>query len=268
MLNQHPQLHVINETHWIPKLVEFYGSGRAPVAEMLNIVRFTHHVNGQSTTKIPEALIQQWQNSEAELTVREFCDVLANALAEVQQKTLVADKTPDYVSHLQLLQQLWPEARFVHLIRDGAAAAQSMAQHKGYQALLQAQEMTWVAMAYGAEDSLEQLGLPDLAESLRLWRIRVARAQNEAQGLKPGSYLEIRFEDLLAEPLATLEQLGEFCQLAASNEGWIERASAMIDPKRLHRRGRLPNDLPVDAATRALMQRLGYGASLPKPAST
>jgi hypothetical protein len=38
---------------------------------------------------------------------------------QVRGKGLVGKKTPGYVRNIPTLHYLWPEARFVHLIRDG-----------------------------------------------------------------------------------------------------------------------------------------------------
>src|SRR4051794_27962840 len=48
------------------------------------------------------------------------------AYAAAQGKPRYADKTPHYVSHLPLLAERFPEARFVHVVRDGRDVALSL----------------------------------------------------------------------------------------------------------------------------------------------
>lgn len=58
--------------------------------------------------------------------------MLLHMFAADAGKKYWADKTPDYGPHLEMLQGLWPECRFVHLIRNGAEVVRSMASHPGY----------------------------------------------------------------------------------------------------------------------------------------
>src|SRR4051812_8879868 len=53
------------------------------------------------------------------LDVADAVRALFAAYAERQGKPRYADKTPHYVSHLPLFAERFPEARFVHVIRDG-----------------------------------------------------------------------------------------------------------------------------------------------------
>ena len=45
--------------------------------------------------------------------------------ADEQRQGRWGDKTPMYMQHLRLLERLFPDARYVHLIRDGRDAALS-----------------------------------------------------------------------------------------------------------------------------------------------
>lgn len=260
MLNRHPDLWVFNETHWIPKLHEFFGTGHGLAPEMLAIVDNTFHVNGVRTTPLPESLRAAIGAIDGPITVRQFVDMLGNQVAAENGKRLWADKTPDYCCHLGLLQSHWPEARFLHLIRDGMATSLSMKRHPGYRHLVATQNVCWTAVAHGPPMVVEAAEEAPIAAALRLWRLRVSRARDEASRLESGSYLEVRYESLCAEPVGTLRGIADFLRLEKGP--WIAEAATLVDPTR----GRPPHlpdaGIEVDRLTVALMRELGYGASL------
>ena len=74
--------------------------------------------------------------------------------AEREGKTRYGDKTPGYVKEMRRIQRVLPEARFVHIIRDGRDVSLSHLR------------MNWGPETY--------------AESARLWRNRIRKARKMA----------------------------------------------------------------------------------------
>jgi len=262
MLNQHPLLHVINETHWIPKLYEFFGPGRSTAAEMLAIVDMTHHVNGRPTTPLSQTQRDALLAMPGQVTIREFADALAASVAGVFGKSIWADKTPDYGMHMAMIQSLWPECRFIHLIRDGAHVAQSMSTHPGYRLLTARDELSWTSIAHGMADMWTSTPPSDIDSFLRLWRFRVERARSEAKSLAEGTYVEVRYESLTAEPKPALRRIAAFTGLVRRDESWLAAAAALIEPGRGAGRGVHVVTSRTDRRAVALMESLGYQASM------
>jgi hypothetical protein len=262
MLNEHPQLHVINETHWIPKLYELYGLGHARVAAMLAVVDATHHVDGRPTTPLSPAQRNALLAIPGDVTIREFADALATGIARASGKAVWADKTPDYVTHMALIQSVWPECKFIHMIRNGAHVAQSMANHAGYRALVATGETSWPAISYRAPDMRHIKSTGSLDAFLRLWRLRVEGGQAAAQDLSQHAYLEVRYEALLAEPRSELERITSFAGLSGPDESWITVAASQVEAK--HAPSRSPHMVTqqTDRQAVALMESLGYRTSL------
>jgi hypothetical protein len=102
------------------------------------------------------------------------------AWAAGRGKPRYADKTPGYVVHIPALAALFPEATFVHVVRDGRDVAASFV------------ELGWAAGP---------------AEAALHWRLRVRRGRRAGWALGPGRYHELRYEDLVADPEATLRRL-------------------------------------------------------------
>lgn len=107
--------------------------------------------------------------------------------AEHQGKPRYADKTPGHVLRIGLLADLFPEARFVHVIRDGRSS------WLGYR-----------ERGFGPER---------LTDAAFNWKSRVLRGRKAGLALGPSRYREVRYEDLVEQPESTLEPLCQFIGL-------------------------------------------------------
>jgi Sulfotransferase family len=96
-----------------------------------------------------------------------------------------ADKTPGNVLHIARLAELFPEAVFVHLIRDGRDVAASFL------------ELGWAGT---------------IEEAAMHWKLRVRRGRRAGASLPAGRYHEVRYEALVADPEPSLRR---FCRAAA-----------------------------------------------------
>jgi hypothetical protein len=85
------------------------------------------------------------------------------------------------------LAKWFPEARFVHVIRDGRNVALSYL------------ERPW--------------GPSSIGEAALYWRSRVGRGRAAGKALGPERYLEVRYEDVVTDPEAEVRQICEFLSL-------------------------------------------------------
>lgn len=108
------------------------------------------------------------------------------------------DKTPDYVVRMPGIATLLPEARFVHVIRDGRDVAASL-----------------LAQEWGPSS-------PRAAAHHWSRRVRGGRQAGQALGDR---YREIRYEDLVGEPEAVLRGLCGFLALDF-DERMLDRTSS------------------------------------------
>jgi hypothetical protein len=107
--------------------------------------------------------------------------------ATKQDKPLYGDKTPGYIIQIPDLARLFPEARFVNVIRDGRNVALSYL------------ERPW--------------GPSTIAEGALYWRSRVSRGRRAGRALGPARYTEVRYEDLVAGTEAEVRRICEFLDL-------------------------------------------------------
>jgi hypothetical protein len=126
------------------------------------------------------------------------------------------DKRPTYFKSVPALLAMFPDAQFVHLLRDGRDCAASL------------KKVAWF-----------RRGVPQAAA---LWVQSVQYGERWARELPPDTYHLIRYEDLVADPRAELERLCEFL-----GEDFEE---AMLEPHRVADQG-VPERKTWHANTRA-----------------
>lgn len=116
----------------------------------------------------------------------------------------VGEKTPDNGLHLPLLATLFPQARFIHVIRDGRDRAVSCWFHN--------QRVTpeWLGQAFASQDAF-------FTECAKEW-VRYLRAGQEFGTKEPHRYREIRYEDVLADAPREAARLFEFLGVPATDE--------------------------------------------------
>ncbi|HEY3017702.1 MAG TPA: sulfotransferase, partial [Gaiellaceae bacterium] len=115
--------------------------------------------------------------------------------AEEQGKQRWGDKTPMYMQNLRLLDRLFPDALFVHLIRDGRDAATS-----------------FLAMPEGL--MTETWMQPHTASGFACqWRAEVRAARRLGRRVGGERYLEVRYEDLVADVESGLRRICAFAGL-------------------------------------------------------
>ena len=112
------------------------------------------------------------------------------------------DKTPEYNRDLRVLDTLFPEAQYVHVVRDGRDVALSA-----------------FKIHFGDKNAY--------ATALD-WRRSMEAVRAFAAGLGPGRLLEIRYEDLLGDPPAVFARLITFLDIDDPHGRLLEFIAAHI----------------------------------------
>lgn len=260
MLNDHPDLFVFRETHWLPALHDAFGTTIGSTETMLDLVARTRFVTGEPTTPLDIDAFRASSRYRPEMTVRSFTDALGQSHAKANGKRFWGDKTPDYGYFLGPLQLHWPDVRILHLVRDGVATAASMSKHIGYRGLAAARRVHWCPLSVDYEPPQSPFPETDMSHFADLWHDRLVRIRDEATRLSPGSYLEVRHEAVIADPAAELARIAQFAGLA-NDPSWLARVPTFVDPRRGLGRGR-PVEVLKDFGPRPmrLLSELGYEA--------
>ena len=122
----------------------------------------------------------------------DFLRTVMESIARNQNVRRWAENTPEHALDLRAIKQTIPDALIVHIVRDGRDAALSLEKEQWVQPLPgDRQRNALIAGIYWE------------------WIVEEARAFGRRI---PSDYLELRFEDLNADPRATLARLGAFIE--------------------------------------------------------
>jgi hypothetical protein len=136
-----------------------------------------------------------WSEEEFYGFLREFLGrAYSSVLAMRPHATHVLDKHPRYSLHIELIDRLLPNAKFIHMIRDGRDVVLSM---------LEARK----SMGFGAEST---------EAAAKLWREYTLSARKAAE--YDGRYFELRYENLCHNGEKALRDVFDFCELPTSAE--------------------------------------------------
>jgi Sulfotransferase family len=264
MLNAHSELAMTRETHWIPKLAreaQRWSDGRV-VPDVLG--RFLRHPKfdrlGLPVEEVERA-------AEESPPYADFVAALFDRYAVFARKRLAGDKTPGYVRAIPLLNELFPRARFVHLVRDGRDVCLSALAWERKAAHFRRKFPTWVDQP--------------VATSAHWWRRHVGSGHRAGQMLPSGLYYEVRYENLVADPeresraLCTFLEI-EYCEsIVRFHEGrtktvpglsakkaWLPPTAGLRDWQTQMAESDVAE---FEEAAGDLLEELGYERGLPRP---
>jgi hypothetical protein len=185
MLDAHSHLAIPSESYFLPQLWDRHGERPDRDAFVEDLTRLERvRVWGVDPEDVRARLTERPSFAEAVQSIYQL-------YAESRSKPRFGDKTPLYMQHLDVLERAFPDARYVHIVRDGRDAALSM-----------------IAMKRKPRFNLARpRGLGDFACA---WR-REVRAARRFGRTHP--YLELRYEDLVAEPESRLREVCAFLGL-------------------------------------------------------
>jgi hypothetical protein len=189
MLDRHPELAVPDESYFIPQLADRQRSH-------VDVDAFIDDLSRLPTVREWDLSIEDVQaRLNPEMPLGAAIGAVYESYAAAHGKSRWGDKTPMYMQRLPLLEELFPDARYVHLIRDGRDSAVSfLSMPPGIMT------RTWAHPETAAEFACQ-------------WRAEVEAAR--ALGTRVGDrYLEARYEELVADPEGGLRRICELAGLA------------------------------------------------------
>lgn len=189
MLDRHPALAIPDESYFVPQLARRHRTPVDPDAFVDDLRRLATLVEWRLSPAAVEARLRP------AMTTGEAIAAIFEAYAAERGKRRWGDKTPLYMQHLDLLERLFPDASYVHLIRDGRDAA-----------------LSYLAVPRGV--MTEGWGRPRDAQGFACqWATEIRAACRLGARVGPSRYLELRYEALVAEPAAELRRVCSFAGL-------------------------------------------------------
>lgn len=176
-----------------------------------------------------------------------------------KRRRQLVEKTPINSFRIGYLSELFPDARFIHLIRSGAEVARSIARF-GPEQWYGIREYKWRRLVRLAtrrgQAELVKLCHDNFTKGLLEWRLSVSTALGDLRHIPQHRRLELRYEKLLQDPQDLIRSIEDFIDLPHSAEmeqfarKRIKRKSAKFDMSQLSS-GHL-------LIAGSLLSRLGY----------
>jgi hypothetical protein len=203
MLDAHPMLAVVNETYWLRRRFREQAGltpeGFVTPALLPQLLASPRFPRMGMTEHDLVGLLSEERSVRYDRFVARIFDLYAGR----QGKALAGDKTPGYVRRIGQMHDLWPRARFVHIVRDPRDVCLSM--------------LEWRS----GERTAGQFGtweMDPVISTALYWRYSVGMGREAGQTLGPALYHEVRYEDLVVSPERELEQICEFLGIPYAEE--------------------------------------------------
>lgn len=183
VIDRHPSVAVFIESFFIPRYyftqVLFW-----PLTRDSNFLRLARAiVDEESARKNRMELNEERVLSSEERTLASLIDILFQDWARSRGKERWADKSPGYISKMPVLDRMFPDSRFVHIIRDGRDVWLSL------------KRMGW-------ESSVVKVASD--------WNRTVSAARAFGSDIGEDRYLEVQYERLVTSPQDEARRITDF----------------------------------------------------------
>jgi hypothetical protein len=184
MLHHHPRIAIPYESHFLTRYHQ--------AVDRFGDLRQERNLAGLVDAMLAEPTLRMWDHSFdrdellasiEERTVAGVTHAIYSQYAAAKGKARWGDKS-DYLDQLHILNEMFPRAQFIHIIRDGRDVAASV------------MKLPW--------------GPDDIIRAAQWWNDHVWVARRVGAVLGKDRYLEVRYEDLVENPERELRRCCAF----------------------------------------------------------
>jgi hypothetical protein len=129
-----------------------------------------------------------WNREEFDNRIHWLINEIYSSLNILPKHKFILDKRPEYSFHVELIHHYLPNAKYIHLIRDGRE----------------------VAYSWNRTSREKGFGNPDFAGACSDW-INYKKSARKAQAFPGKNYLEVHYEDLMQDMRNELIRILKFC---------------------------------------------------------
>lgn len=211
----------------------------------------------------------------------------------------IIEKSPPNVLRVKFVREIFPEAKIIHVYRDGRAALRSQIEkYKTFESytitdsntvtrlrtmlslvpfwewpaytprffegvtrryVSRRQGVKWFGVRYpGWREDAERMSVTQLAA--KQWVVAVETALRDLGEFPAGSWLSLKYEDVVAEPAAWFRRICEYCEIE-TNEQYLQKVTGEIHTQSLAKwKSELSEDVLAEAMPimEPTLRRLGY----------
>lgn len=163
---------------------------------------------------------------------------------------------------IHFLRSIFPDAIFVHLVRDGRAVVNSLLNVDFWTCDHRAERPFWTGGLTESDLALwQQYGDSSLVLTAIQWRRVLKQTRAEGAELPPNQFIEIRYEDFIADPHAQVSSLLEVCGLTDSNRvhAYVDvRSRTLVNMNYKYKERSLEDISTLEAVMQDELRRWGY----------
>ena len=208
--------------------------------------------------------------SRKDLTEEDVTPLIESRFRRFFEERMNAQRKPLFLCKFagwpraRFIHEVFPQARFLHVVRDGRAVADSLVRRpwwRGYQGP-SAWQFGLLSEAY--EKEWEVSGRAFVALAGLQWKILMDAFERAREALPDELWMQVRYEDFVAEPRSNMEQILRFAGVEWT-EGFEKGFSkyAFMPERRAAFRENLTADQvsALDGILEGHLERLGYSVS-------
>jgi sulfotransferase family protein len=178
-------------------------------------------------------------------------------------------KNPRLLPHLDLLKALFPDGKFIHIIRDARTCANSLVKfyrleqsqlelirNRGGQNLFPEGPFISFARLPHLADYVQTYGPDSLETTSRLWNDALDWVRSIKDSIP--NFYEVRYEDILANPREEMEKVLSFCELPPVPADHSPFWDQLQNIGKTHHTNRYGHFDLVESICRENLQRYGY----------
>jgi hypothetical protein len=233
-----------------PELCYPYGSGRFAAAT--GVPRICH-MTLPALTDDPDALfdrlaveVPSWPRRPA---ARQYL-ALFEFLAGILNRRVIVERSGASLSMLAVLREMFPEARFIHMHRNGPDCALSMSRHPGFRmaglaaaARRLAGTSSWAQIQAAPPPGFDGVLVPPFDAARfreypiepaffgQLWSRTVRDGLKSLRALPAAAWTDLRYEDLIGDPGTELTRVASYIGVEATPQ-WLDAAAGIIGERR------------------------------------
>jgi hypothetical protein len=192
---------------------------RTPLGRLTRKGAWARFAPSEAYKLIASQVSPVYANSSRDLETRDVTPWLAQRFREFFEERARQQGADVFLhkytgwSRIGFFAEIFPEARFIHVVRDGRAVANSWLQMPWWNGYRGPENWFWgnLTQPYLDEWNASDRSYTRLAAIA--WKVLMDSHERASQDLSGERYLQLRYEDFLREPHGTLQQIVSFIGL-------------------------------------------------------
>ena len=114
---------------------------------------------------------------------------------------------------IKFLKEIFPDAKFIHVLRDGRAVANSMINVEFWGGWKGPQNWRWGMLNEEYQNEWKKYDESFVILAAIEWKILIDAVEKAKKGIQQSQFFEIKYEKLMSEPIKVFKKTIDFCEL-------------------------------------------------------